>query len=87
MSNGSLSSGLDGTYYLESVIARVHFLAKGMPAFPTFTDRARRVIGDVINEVQYDKSVIENEFAPAKTLEVHTEETQADTTGVDTAQD
>ena len=69
------------------VIARVHLLPKNMPAYPIFIDRNGRVIGDVINDVQYNDTVIENKVAPADTPGVHTVETQAETTGVNTAED
>ena len=41
----------------QSVIDCVHLLAKGMRAFPIFTDRTGRVIGDAIDEMQYDNTV------------------------------
>ncbi len=63
-----------------SVIERVHLLAKGMRAFPIFTDRTGHVIGDVTDEMQYDDTVYENVVDPAETPGVHTEETQAETT-------
>jgi hypothetical protein len=56
-----------------------------MRAFPIFTDRTGRVIGDEINEMQYDDTVYDNEVDPAETPGVHMEETQAETPGVDTA--
>jgi hypothetical protein len=40
----------------NSVITRVHLLAKGMPVLPVFTDHTGRIIGDVINKEIYDNN-------------------------------
>jgi hypothetical protein len=54
----------------ESVIKRVHMLAKGMPSFPIFTNWNRQVIGDVVEE--YDETVYENKVNPDEIPGVHT---------------
>jgi len=38
-----------------------------MQAFPIFTNRTGRVIGDVTDEMQYDDTVYENVVDPAET--------------------
>ena len=42
----------------NSVITRVHLLAKGMPVLPVFTDHTGRIIGDVINKEIYDNNEV-----------------------------
>jgi len=57
----------------NSVITRVHLLAKGMPALPVFTDRTGCIIGDVINKEIYDvPALVDDGDLPG----VHTDETE-----------
>ena len=63
-----------------SGIARVHLLAKGMPALPGITDRAGRVIYDVIDEAPYG---VDDDDIPllnddANLPGVHTDKTKGD---------
>jgi len=70
----------------NSVITRVHLLAKGMPALPVFTDRTGCIIGDVINEEIYDvPALVDDGDLPG----VHTDETEGvdEIPGVDPVQE
>jgi hypothetical protein len=72
-----------------AVIERVALLAKGMPALPIFTDRASRVIGDVVDvylhniEDEADKALVDNSILPG----VHTAEADDEIPGVDMVQE
>jgi len=70
----------------NSVITRVHLLAKGMPALPVFTDRTGCIIGDVINKEIYNvPALVDNGDLPG----VHTVETEGidEIPGVDPVQE
>jgi hypothetical protein len=60
----------------NSVIMRVHLLAKGMSALPVFTDHTGRIIGDVINKEIYANNnipaLVDNGDLPG----VHTDKTE-----------
>jgi len=73
----------------NSVITRVHLLAKGMPALPIFTDRRGRVIGDVEQEESYDNDEEEVPALNGNLPGVHTEETEGvgEIPGVDPVQE
>jgi hypothetical protein len=58
-----------------------------MPALSILTNRTGRVIGDMIDKMQYNGNVNEEVVKSAETPGVHTEETQDKIPGVDTAQD
>ncbi len=72
-----------------AVIERVALLAKGMPVFPIFTDRASHVIGDVKDmylhniEDEADKALVDNSILPG----VHTAEADDEIPGVDMVQE
>ena len=75
----------------QSVIERVHLLARGMPALPVFTDRRGRVIGDTQDLYTDDNN---NDESPPLTDDaflpgVHTDETGDDLEipGVDPVQE
>ncbi len=60
----------------NSVIKRVHLLAKGIPSLPVFTDRTGCIIGDVINKEIYENNevpaLVDNGDLPG----VHTDKTE-----------
>ncbi len=69
----------------ESVIERIHVLAKGTPALPIFTDRASRGIGDVKDvylhniEDEAVEALVDNSNLPG----VYTAEADDEIPGVD----
>ena len=73
----------------NSVITRIHLLAKGMPALPVFTDRTGRIIGDVINEDIYDNNDVPALVDDGDLPGVHTDETEGidEIPGVDPVQE
>ena len=60
----------------NSVITRVHLLAKGMPALPVFTDCTGRIIGDVINKNIYNNNDVPALVDNGKLPGVHTDKTE-----------
>ena len=71
------------------MIARIHLLAKGMPALPVFTDRTGNIIGDVNNEEIYDNNDVPAMADDGDLPGVHTDETEdvAEIPGVDPVQE
>jgi hypothetical protein len=74
----------------NSVITRVHLLAKGMPALLVFTDCTGCIIGDVINEeIIYDNNVVPALADNGDLPGVHTDKTEGidEIPGVDPVQE
>jgi len=73
----------------NSVITRIHLLAKGMPALPVFTDCTGRIFGDVINEDIYDNNDVPALVDDGDLPRVHTDETEGidEIPGVDPVQE
>jgi len=73
----------------NSVITRVHLLAKGMPVLPVFTDRTGCIIGDVINKEIYDNNEVPALVDDGDLPGVHTDKTEVidEIPGVDPVQE
>ena len=73
----------------NSVITRVHLLAKGMPVLPVFTDCTGCIIGDVINEEIYNNNEVPALVDDGDLPGVHTDETEGvdEIPGVDPVQE
>jgi len=73
----------------NSVITRVHLLAKGMSALPVFTDCKGRIIADVINDEIYDNNEVPALVDDGNFPGVHTDKNEGvdEIPGVDPVQE